>query len=148
MPLSRGFLGEFDGVVSRVVDGDTFDCVLNLGLGLAVTVRIRILGINAPESQTAAGKAATVFAKTLLPENLVVRVEAADKDKFGRVLAEVFKADGTNVSKAMLDAGHAVLFGDFTLSGSVLSPFIPPTPNPIITFFGGISRVFIGGKLS
>ena len=36
----------------KVVDGDTIDAEIDLGFDIKVTKRIRLAGINAPESRT------------------------------------------------------------------------------------------------
>ena len=38
--------------VSKVVDGDTLDCVFDLGFDVMVKHRVRMLGIDTPESRT------------------------------------------------------------------------------------------------
>ena len=38
--------------VTKVVDGDTLDCVFDLGFDVMVKHRVRMLGIDTPESRT------------------------------------------------------------------------------------------------
>ena len=40
------------GAVTKVVDGDTLDCVFDLGFDVMVKHRVRMLGIDTPESRT------------------------------------------------------------------------------------------------
>ena len=42
----------YNAKVSRVVDGDTVDADLDLGFKVFTKQRIRLYGINAPESRT------------------------------------------------------------------------------------------------
>lgn len=37
------------GTITKVVDGDTVDAVIDLGFTISVRERFRLLGINAPE---------------------------------------------------------------------------------------------------
>ena len=43
---------EYNATVTRVVDGDTIDAMVDLGFSTHKKVRIRMMGINAPESRT------------------------------------------------------------------------------------------------
>ena len=43
---------EYEGIVERVVDGDTIDCLLDLGFTTWKKIRVRLAGIDAPESRT------------------------------------------------------------------------------------------------
>ncbi len=45
----RFFQGPVAAHVSRVIDGDTFEASAAIWLGQAITVRVRIAGIDAPE---------------------------------------------------------------------------------------------------
>ena len=38
--------------ITKVVDGDTVDVIIDLGFGLTKKERVRIAGIDAPESRT------------------------------------------------------------------------------------------------
>ena len=42
----------YNAVLVRVVDGDTIDAIIDLGFDVQVKKRIRLSGINAPESRT------------------------------------------------------------------------------------------------
>ena len=92
--------------VTRVVDGDTVDIVLDLGFGLTMSQRCRIAGIDTPEKRTRDpiekqyGLAATEYAKRWFKENegkIIVRtkVEGAS-GKYGRLLGWFFN-DETEV---------------------------------------------------
>jgi micrococcal nuclease len=88
--------------VSRLVDGDTFDCGEN---------RIRLLLIDTPEmSQQPYGRAALNALLQLLPTGSVVRLEydIQRNDRYGRVLAYVHSHNGTFVNEAMARSGFAV----------------------------------------
>ena len=43
---------EYSCKVERVVDGDTIDAVLDLGFDILYRARIRLYGIDTPESRT------------------------------------------------------------------------------------------------
>jgi endonuclease YncB( thermonuclease family) len=97
-------------VVSYVVDGDTLDVVDN---GRAV--RVRLLGINAPESvkpNTRAecfGREASQHLKDLVMGEWVSLEEDPSQgrfDKYGRHLAYVFKG-GVHIDEQMIADGYA-----------------------------------------
>jgi len=96
-----------------VHDGDTVNVKLDVGFDLTVYTRIRILGINAPELSTQAGKDARDFAQTLLKPGDDVRVMRYGWDKYGgRIDGSIACNPGDRESHdfatKMLKAGHAV----------------------------------------
>ena len=106
----EGF-GPYAGVVDVVHDGDTVYVKLDVRFDLTVYTRIRVLGINAPELSTAAGKAARDYAKTLLQPGAEVRVVSYGWDKYGgRIDASIQYGgdDPHDFAGAMLAAGHAL----------------------------------------
>jgi len=115
------YLAVFDYPVKvvRVIDGDTIDVDIDLGFHLWHRVRIRMMGIDTPESRTRnkAEKVLGLAAKARLKELLkgqTVSIECTkEKGKFGRVLANVItlaKADGAVpvcVNDQLCSEGHA-----------------------------------------
>ena len=99
------------GVVVGVVDGDTIDVEVAGGR----VERVRLLGIDTPETVDpdrpveCGGPAASALLAELLPAGTVVRLErdTEARDRFGRLLAYVFRDDGTFVNEAIADAGAA-----------------------------------------
>ena len=97
--------------VVRVVDGDTVDVLLN-----GETVRVRLIGINTPETVDPRkpvecfGKEASARAKELF-EGKEVQMETDPSqslyDKYGRLLTYLFLPDGTNVNELMIREGYA-----------------------------------------
>ena len=113
--------------LEKVVDGDTIDVTLDLGFDVCTRQRVRLLGIDTPESRTsdAEEKKFGLLSKKKLKEWCLKAVESEKDDieielrcperdsrgKFGRILAEVWVSeDGqwTNVNKWMCDEGYAV----------------------------------------
>lgn len=101
--------GPYPGKVLDVHDGDTLRIDLDLGFGVhQVELSARLFGINAPELATQAGKEALAFLLTLVAPGDRVTVRSHGFDKYGgRYDAEVATRQGVDLSKAMLDSGHA-----------------------------------------
>ena len=66
---------KYNAKLDRVVDGDTVDALVDLGFDTHKIIRIRLVGINAPESRTrdleekVRGLAAKARVKELLKEH-------------------------------------------------------------------------------
>ena len=83
--------------VTKIVDGDTFDCILDLGFDVLLEGRVRMLGIDTPESRTRdlEEKAYGLLAKEWLVDHMkgediiVQTVVDNEKGKFGRILGTV-----------------------------------------------------------
>jgi len=81
--------------VTRIVDGDTVDAEIDLGFNVRTKKRIRLYGIDTPESRTRnkaekkRGLAAKQRLQELLEEAEVVRLRSHGTGKYGRVLGEL-----------------------------------------------------------
>jgi len=102
---------KYNAKVIRVVDGDTVDALVDLGFSTFKKVRIRMMGINAPESRTrdmeekAKGLAAKIRLEELLEEENFI-LESHGVGKFGRCLGTLH-VDDVNVNKTLVEEGHA-----------------------------------------
>lgn len=102
--------------VLRVIDADTLLCAVDLGFRLNITTPVRLLGINAPELKTQAGKDAMVWVSQWLEANgrevTVISAKPGDfGDKYGRWLGTLYSGEGDNekcLNRDMLTAGQAV----------------------------------------
>lgn len=103
--------------VLKVIDGDTIDVEIDLGFDISVTKRVRLAGIDTPESRTRnkEEKALGLEAKALLKKQLkeatqiVIKTEKPDSTgKFGRVLGWIWLDDAkTSFNKTMIATGYA-----------------------------------------
>lgn len=100
----------------RVVDGDTIDVRIDLGFNVWHKCRVRLMGINAPESRTRdlEEKKRGLAAKDWLIETLEnaqadLEMKSHGSGKYGRVLGEIFIND-VNINTLMVDEGHAVKY--------------------------------------
>jgi len=109
---------EYACEVKRVVDGDTIDVVLDLGFDILHKSRVRLYGIDTPESRTrnldekARGKMAGAYLKEAVEkgEKVVIQTKLKDsRGKYGRVLGNVV-VDGVNINEAMIENFLAVAY--------------------------------------
>ena len=106
---------EYRATIRRVVDGDTVDITLDLGFDILYNNRIRLVGIDTPESRTRdleekkLGLAAKERVRELCPVGSTVTVKTTKdgRGKFGRILGEIYVGD-VNVNKLLIEEGHAV----------------------------------------
>ena len=103
--------------VTKVVDGDTIDVVIDLGFDISFTTRVRLAGIDTPESRTRdlAEKALGLESKKYLADrlkdvkNIVIKTEKINStEKFGRVLGWLYvNGDGNSLNVEMIEKGYA-----------------------------------------
>ena len=115
----------YNAKLDRVVDGDTVDAVIDLGFNVHVKKRIRLAGINAPESRTRnkVEKKLGIAAKERLIYILdgaanCFELESQELGKYGRVLGRLHinKLAGKEtltqvcVNDLLVKEGHAVKY--------------------------------------
>ena len=98
--------------VIRVIDGDSMVLEIDLGCHVAITRAVRLVGIDTPEVVGAtreAGIAAREWAREwLFDTRLVVETRLDANDKFGRLLATIWRAgDPVSLNAGLVAAGHA-----------------------------------------
>jgi micrococcal nuclease len=111
---------EYDAVVRAVHDGDTVTVDWDLGRRVWVHgEHLRLIGLNAPELNTPAGKDAQAWLAAQLPTRtceschqnvgvpVTIRTERDRQEKYGRYLATLLLPDGRDLNAALLASGHA-----------------------------------------
>ena len=103
---------KYNAKLDRVVDGDTIDALVDLGFDTWKKVRIRMMGMNAPESRTRdlEEKKLGLAAKDRLIEMLgdgVFTLQSHGVGKYGRCLGEIFKEDEVSLNRQLISEGHA-----------------------------------------
>jgi len=100
--------------VVKVVDGDTIDVVIDLGFDLSKKERVRLAGIDTPESRTRDldEKKLGLEAKEYLSKNLTNAKQlmiSTEKDgKYGRMLGTIhINDDIVSMNQQMIDKGYA-----------------------------------------
>ena len=98
--------------VVKVVDGDTIDVVIDLGFDLTKKERIRLAGIDTPESRTrdleekAMGLEAKEHLKHKIESSENLRVKTEKDGKYGRMLGWLYDGE-SNINKEMVTNGYA-----------------------------------------
>ena len=101
-------------IVGHIIDGDTFAARVRLEGNIEISVRVRFLGIDAPElngeceSEILAARASRDKLAELIPVGDTVQLTNIKDDKYlGRINANVIK-DGRDIGDIMIATGHAV----------------------------------------
>ena len=103
---------EYKAVVTRVVDGDTFDAEVDLGFNLSMKARFRLNGIDTPEifkprneNEKEHGMEAKQFVESLMLNGVVKIRTQKDVGIYGRYSADVFFDDGSSLAVVLKEQG-------------------------------------------
>lgn len=103
--------------VTKIVDGDTIDVDIDLGFNISYSQRVRLAGIDTPESRTkdAREKALGLEVKNKVKsaiesaKTVIIKTELPDStEKYGRILGWVY-LDGAakSLNEQLIDEGYA-----------------------------------------
>jgi len=115
--ITRQFV--FKGTVDRVVDGDTYDIVCDLGFDIYYKIRVRLKGVDTPEvfgkNKSVEGVQASEYVKQLIQDRTVtIQTYKNAPSSFNRWEADVFydsnyiNEDGKAVKEIINLADHLV----------------------------------------
>jgi len=103
--------------VTNVVDGDTIDVEIDLGFDISFSSRVRLAGIDTPESRTTnkaekvLGLEAKEYVKSKVKEakSVVIKTEKMDSsEKYGRILGWLYlDGEAVSVNEQMIADGYA-----------------------------------------
>jgi len=103
--------------VDNIVDGDTIDVLIDLGFDILFQSRVRLAGIDTPESRTkdlkekALGLESKEYLKKALKDakSVVIKTEKMDSsEKYGRILGWVYiDGDTVSLNDMMINDGYA-----------------------------------------
>ena len=102
----------YNCTLDRIIDGDTLDCSIDLGFNVILAKqRIRLKGINAPESRTRdlEEKKRGLAAKARLTELCGEKFQLTSfgKGKYGRILGIPHTVDGKSICDILVEENHA-----------------------------------------
>lgn len=110
----------YHGLVYRVVDGDTYDIILDLGFSISHKIRVRLKGVDTPEvygkEASEEGRQASEYVKKILQDrNVFIRTYKNAPSSFNRWEADVMftllNEDGSVKDVHMDLASHLVSVG-------------------------------------
>jgi micrococcal nuclease len=103
--------------LTGVVDGDTIDVDIDLGFNVSYSQRVRLAGIDTPESRTKdkfekiLGLEAKEYVKAKLKDvvDIVIKTELPDSsEKYGRILGWLYvNGDKKSINEQMVEDGYA-----------------------------------------
>jgi len=118
-PMSVIQLYDYKAKVVRWKDGDTLVAAISLGFDIYTEQSLRLARIDTPETHGAAacdeGIEAWKFVQHLLPSGTAIFVRTLktrsgrERETLGRLVAEIFFGDLTNLSDYLVEQGHAKL---------------------------------------
>jgi micrococcal nuclease len=100
--------------INRIIDGDTLDVAIDVGFHITINQRIRLGGIDAPETRTKdlQEKEKGLEAKEWLIKKLdttePLKIKTEKEDKYGRILGWIFIGnDKISINNHMIEEGYA-----------------------------------------
>ena len=106
--------------ITKVVDGDTIDANIDLGFDISLTKRIRLAGIDTPESRTrdleekALGLESKEWLKKALEgaKDILIKTELpGSTEKYGRIIGHLFiNGQETSLNNQMITSGYALAY--------------------------------------
>jgi micrococcal nuclease len=103
--------------IENVVDGDTIDVLIDLGFDILFKSRVRLAGIDTPESRTrdlkekALGLESKEYLKKALKDakSVIIKTEKMNSsEKYGRILGWLYiNGDTVSVNDMMINDGYA-----------------------------------------
>lgn len=110
--------GRYRGICTYVVDGDTMDVFLDLGLYQYHYIRVRLQDVNTPEiyggpseEELERGRRAREFVEARILDQPVIVSTERDEQSFGRFTARILyyneEGDWRDLGRALVEAGLA-----------------------------------------
>lgn len=97
--------------VTRVIDGDTVEIKTKPGLFRNTTTeRVRLYGIDAPESSQKGGPQSTKQLRKLIGSRKKIWLQSSGRDQYGRIVAIIYPRKGSpqdSYNYRMVLSGHA-----------------------------------------
>ena len=106
--------------ILKVVDGDTIDADIDLGFSISLEKRIRLAGVDTPESRTtdlkekAMGLESKEWLKKKLEgaKDIIIKTELPDStEKYGRIIGHLFiNEQESSLNNQMINDGYALAY--------------------------------------
>ncbi len=103
---------EYKATVTKIVDGDTVEVLIDMGFGVFYKDKLRFLDFDAPETfrpsceeEEITGMTCKQFLKSyILDKKVILRTFKQETEKYGRILAQIF-IDGKDIIQEMKNKG-------------------------------------------
>ena len=109
---------EYKANVTRVIDGDTIEVLIDMGFGISYKAKLRFLDYDAPETfrpscpeEKEAGEKAKEYLKLRITQHpadkdhwVTLRTYKDKRGKYGRILARIF-IDDEDIIETMIEMG-------------------------------------------
>jgi micrococcal nuclease len=102
--------------VVHIVDGDTLD--VDIG---GRKERVRLFGVDTPERGDRCFDEASEALRLLAGQDVLLRPDARERDRFGRLLRYLYRTDGSSIDAALIDEGLALAW---TADGALRDPLV------------------------
>jgi endonuclease YncB( thermonuclease family) len=118
VPAAHAAVPPLPALVRHIIDGDTFVAIVKMQNDIEISVRVRFLGIDAPElngdceQEIQAAILSRDRLAELIPVGSYVTLTHIKDDKYlGRINANVIDPNGFDVGEIMMNEGHAIPYG-------------------------------------
>lgn len=109
---------QYNAEIIRCVDGDTVDAWIDVGFDMRIKQRLRLHGIDTPETRTKdpiekkVGLMAKARVKELLEVGKTYPIWTVEKGKFGRYLARIYLDEARNqcVNDMLIEENLALIY--------------------------------------
>ena len=105
----------YKAIITRVVDGDTFDAAVDVGFSITINHRFRLTEVDTPEtwrpkteSEAEHGAKCTSFVKALIEDKSVI-LKSTKLGIYGRYEASIELLDGRNLATVLIENGFEKL---------------------------------------
>lgn len=99
--------------ILKIVDGDTLDVSIDLGFNVTTIQRIRLSGVDTPETNSknelekTLGNEAKMFITNWVSSQKQIKIKTFKDDKYGRMLGELYGDDGHCMNTLLIEKGYA-----------------------------------------
>lgn len=111
--MNKDTLYFYKAKITRIIDGDTVEAVVDLGFHIQANLRFRLADINAPELRIKEQYEDALKTKKYLEDNILggeYIIISHKSDKYGRWLATICLDDGTTLNDRLIKEGLAKVY--------------------------------------
>lgn len=136
---------KYNALITRIIDGDTYDAIVDLGFKIAISIRIRLHNFDTPElrsmhsGEVVHAKAARDFVEQTMPVGTMVVIASVKSAVYNRWEADVWltKEDASVSDEGTLvvtkeSVSLATLLADAGFAKKDSYPLPTPAPTEVI----------------